>query len=141
MTGNKTLINILISVVVIVAAFFGYRYLRPASSTGALPASGLVATSASDAAKTADASDDFLRILRSLKSIEFKTEVFEYIKASQLKDFTTQLGEQTPGRVNPFAPIGSVDRGGNSVFTTGGTTTRPVATTTAPAARNTVPGR
>jgi hypothetical protein len=138
MSGNKTLINILISVVVIVVAFFGYRYLRP-SSSAAVPANGLVTTTSS-AAKPADASDDFLRILRNLKKVEFKTEVFEMLKASQLKDFTTQLGEQTPGRPNPFAPIGSADRSG-SVFTTGGTTTKAATASTTPAKKTTVPNR
>ena len=113
MTGHKTLINISISVVVIVIAFFAYRFFFPGqtpdNSTG-----GLIATTAlTPGAGGAGGSDEFLQILLSLKSLDFKTEVFDSIRKSELKDFTTVLSPQIPGRPNPFAPIGSDARTGS----------------------------
>jgi len=115
MSGKKTIFNIVISIVVIVAAVFAYRLFFPKApdQTATSPSALLTVITPNS---TLEPSDEFLRLLVSLEKIEFKTEVFAKITQNQLRDFSTPLVSKEPGRPNPFAPIGGSD--GNSVVAT-----------------------
>jgi len=115
MSSKKTILNIIISIVVIVAAVFAYRLFFPAApaQTPASPGSLLTVVTPSS---PLEPSDQFLSILLSLQEIKFQKEVFDKITQNQLQDFSTELILKDPGRPNPFAPIGS---GGSLVVATG----------------------
>lgn len=115
MSGKKTIFNIVISIVIIIAAVFAYRLFFPKASdqTATTPETLLTVITPNS---PLGPSDEFLRVLLSLEKIEFKTGVFAKINENQLRDFSTQLTPKDPGRPNPFAPIGL---GGNPVVATG----------------------
>lgn len=104
MAGKKTIFNIVISIVVIVAAVFAYRLFFPKAPEEAVVSPDALLTVVSPDSEL-EPSDEFLRILLSLEKIEFKTEVFAKLNQNNLRDFSTELPLKDPGRPNPFAPI------------------------------------
>lgn len=108
--SKKPLINILISIVVIVVVFFAYRFFFPGSTASQQTPSLETVGVAADG--SLEPQDEFLQLLLSLQALEFKTDVFDTIHKGGFQDFTVQLVPKTPGRPNPFAPIGSDARTG-----------------------------
>lgn len=115
-----------IAVVVLIAAFFAYRFWwsAPAGSEPAAPGVVSVAGGAGTA-NTSPESDRFLYLLLSLQRLELKSDLFANQLFSQLHDFSTALPNLMPGRSNPFAPIGAggapaaVSQSGNGVVSSG----------------------
>ncbi len=133
MSGKRLLVNILISVVVIIAGFFLYSFLFPKDQAADEP--GLESVDLLTG-EPAEPTDEFLRVLLNLQSLSFETDVFELVRRGQFQDFSTPLVPKTPGRENPFLPIG---KGGPP---RAASSTRPAATTTnATAASTTSPRR
>jgi len=104
MSSKKTIFNIIISIVVIVAAVFAYRLFFPKAPDQSATSPDALLTVVTPGLGS-EPSDEFLRILLSLEKIEFKTEVFAKISKNQLRDFSMELILKDSGRPNPFAPI------------------------------------
>ncbi len=103
MSRTSSLLKLLLLVIVIVALFFGYRAWR----SGQEPAADLLGVEAVgylDGTAAAGGTDEFLSLLLSLQNISLESEIYPQLRT--FKDFSTELKPQTPGRPNPFAPIG-----------------------------------
>ena len=112
--------NIILFIILFVLAFFVYTFFFKSSGTEALLTKD-VPILAQDNVK----GKDLLRVLLSLKNIKLDEEIFSSKLFISLQDFTITLPDTgTPGRNNPFAPIGGVE-GGSSFGIESGTTTPP----------------
>lgn len=99
---RSTLFKLLLALAIIIVAFIVYKALFVGGDGGAVePGLETVGLDSNEAG-----SDEFLNILLSLQQIELSSEVFSNPIFTSLVDFSTELKDQTPGRENPFAPIG-----------------------------------
>jgi hypothetical protein len=97
--GPNKRLTILIGILVILAAFFVYRYY-----SGRDTATGPLSATSEQPAEAIDGG--LLKTLLELKSISIDTEFFKDGWFTGLKDFSKPLPQQPVGRRNPFAPIG-----------------------------------
>lgn len=115
MSGNKLIFKIILGTVVVVVLFFGYRWLRSPGEELPPGPGGLQPVGFLDGSAEIEPSDEFLALLLSLQSISLASDIYPALR--EFQDFSTELAPQTPGRENPFAPIG---RGGRPATTTAG---------------------
>ncbi len=107
---RPNLFKLLLILAVIVVGFIVYRAVFVTDEPGlGEPGLDVVGLESED-----ENSDEFLNILLSLQQIELSDEVFSDPVFISLVDFSTELQDQTPGRQNPFAPIGVGGRPINS---------------------------
>ncbi len=112
--------NIIILAVVVILGIVGYKLFfakKAAAPAGGLKTTSGVGTGTSAAPNIATtgagspgsvSEDDFVSILLSVKSISVDDSIFKDRGFALLQDFNRPLPPDTnPGRVNPFAPIGS----------------------------------
>lgn len=99
---RSTLFKLLLALAIIIVAFIVYKALFVGGDGGGVEPG--LETVGLDSTETG--SDEFLNILLSLQQIELSSEVFSNPIFTSLVDFSTELKDQTPGRENPFAPIG-----------------------------------
>lgn len=109
---SNTIKVILVAVVIIAIAVFGYWYATSPSSeqtSGVLQSSNTAlggVASPLDAGESA-VSDKFLALLLNMRTIKLDQSIFSDSTFTSLRDFSTTINPETnPGRVNPFAPIG-----------------------------------
>lgn len=105
MNNRSTITKFASIIVVIILVFFVYKFFFAAPSA---PPAGLVGLApvvvGGDAGNTP--SDEFVALLSSLQAINLGDLPRVLSLLSNLEDFSTDLKPQTPGRANPFAPIG-----------------------------------
>jgi len=70
---------------------------------------------------------ELLEILTLLRSIKLNTDFFTEDSFQNLVDFSVQIGDETPGRANPFLPFG---QGPDLITVTTDTTIKGEATST-----------
>jgi hypothetical protein len=128
--------NIIIIVAVIALGVVGYKvfFSSKSTSTGALqttagvgtPTAGGAVTASADGSVSGDAlGHDFLVLLLSVRSIHIDSSLFKDKAFLVLQDFNRKIPPDTdPGRVNPFAPIGT-DGGSGAVTVAKVTTSNP----------------
>lgn len=132
---SKRLTNLITLAVVIIVAFFGYRYFFVTPDASETPGVSVVATDGS-----ATNSSEFLNLLLSVKNLTLSKAIFDNpVFRDRLKDFGRELPDREVGRDNPFAPFGV---GGNGVLVSGSgslkaTSTSNVKATTTPATKTT----
>lgn len=105
------ILNITIIVLILGALVYAYMSFTGAEpepqgffapgSEGALPAEDPGSTTGGVAP-----GDDFVALLIDLQQIKLDTAFFTSALYASLKDFSRELTPVTPGRANPFAPIG-----------------------------------
>ena len=115
------IIKLLLLVVVFVAALLIYRFFfvsgdNSQTSTGLTAVAGAGANTGSLGDITAQ-SDDFIKLLGRLQSIQLNSDVFNTLAWKSLQSFRQDLPEQLKGRRNPFLVFGG-DSGGVSTATT-----------------------
>ena len=88
--------KILITVLVLVIGALGYYFLFPSE----VVTRGIVIDPVD-----AKARDDVLSALRAYDSFEFTSGVFATDAYKSLEDMTSSIPNQSPGRVDPFAPV------------------------------------
>lgn len=101
---NKTIINLVTILAVIILLFFGYKLLfKPGVEAG--PEVGLEAAGFADASR--EETDEFLQILLSLQRLDLSsgTSLFALPAFQALQDFSTELQMKVPGRADPFQPV------------------------------------
>ena len=102
-SSSKSSLYLGLAVIVVVGAFLIYRFVwsKPADDNlvGLEPA-GLITNQVGG-------DDDFLQLLSSLQTIDLSDAARVMPLLAALTDFSTELEPQTPGRDNPFAPIGA----------------------------------
>ncbi len=108
MFNKKIISNLILVIVVIATLFFAYRQFIAPDDTEETASEGLSPVGFLASPGQAESRDEFLQILLSLRSLEFKTDIFPIL--TNLRDFSTVLPSQTPGRANPFAEINPAER-------------------------------
>ncbi|MBI2099815.1 MAG: hypothetical protein HYT48_00535 [Candidatus Vogelbacteria bacterium] len=106
MLNQKVIFKIVIAAVVLVALWFGYRLFFPKPAAETEPPGLVAAGYLSGAGGQQEVTDEFLRILNSLQGVELKGDLFSTDFFQSLNDIPIILPEITPGRPNPFAPLG-----------------------------------
>lgn len=118
--SSRAIIKLLIGLVVLLAAFFSYKYFFvPSTPDADIP--GLQAVSGDGLAAGPVIDDEFIRLLDRLKGVELNSDFFSTPAWNSLTNFRVELVEEPKHRQNPFAPIG-FDRSGT---TTSATSTTP----------------
>jgi hypothetical protein len=113
---TQKLKQIIIAVVIIVIAFFAIR------SFTREPVTDSATVSQTAKAQFVDGRE-ILLLLNRLNTVSLKEDIFSSATFLSLYNFEQPIADETPGRQNPFAPLGTA----NLVV---GNTTRPGATTT-----------
>lgn len=128
---SKRLINILTLLLIIVLAYFGYKYFVAAPEVEEAPG---VTVSAGEGNTS---SAEFLDLLLSVKSLSLSKSLFNNVVfRDRLQDFGRELPERNVGRGNPFAPFGL---GGTASSTRLTTSNRATTTSTTIAPATTAP--
>jgi hypothetical protein len=96
------IVVILIAIVVLGATFMPSQ--APSSSTASLGSSADIRPQTS-APSVGD--NEFSVLLSSINSINIDTSIFSNPAYKALRDYPVNLGSDTVGRTNPFAPIGT----------------------------------
>jgi hypothetical protein len=108
MNPKKIIYTLFVIVVIAAAIFYGYQFFG-SRGDGAEEGRARLETLGLAPENTQEAvSEEFLQLLLSLQKIDLSGDLFLNPIFAGLVDFSTELQPQTPGRVNPFAPIGSV---------------------------------
>jgi hypothetical protein len=98
----------IIAVAVIIVGLWAYSTFG--STPAPAPASPLTSTGTAPAPVSAletKGLSDFSALLSSVRNIDIDTSVFSNPAYKTLRDYPVNLGTDTVGRANPFAPIGS----------------------------------
>ncbi len=118
-SSNKTFTYLALGVIGAVILFLVYRFwLKPPAATDSL----IGLTPAGTAAAT-EGTDAFVFLLTSLQAINLSGANNVLPVLAKFTDFSTELRPQTPGRPNPFAPVG-LDR--SVPFSSGAASTTPL---------------
>lgn len=120
---RSSLFKIFLGLAILIAALIVYQLVFVSGDEG--EELGLDAVSGETGEGEAD---EFLDILLSLQQINLSAAVLTNPIFASLVDFSTELQPQTPGRSNPFAPIGvggppRLDETGRSIDQDTGTST------------------
>ena len=91
---SNTFILILVSLLVAAGAYWYFF-----TGTGNLPP--LTVTSA----QVSQAQTQFQMLVSQLQPISFNTDIFSDARFNALVDLTTPVSPETPGRLDPFAPL------------------------------------
>lgn len=126
MKSTNPIMKLALIVTVIVVAFLGYRFFFAAPVEVPEGLVGLAPAGVSSTGFDQASSDEFLALLSSLQAIDLSDLPRVLSLLGGLEDFSTELEAQTPGRVNPFAPIGV---GGAPAVETGATSTTATSST------------
>lgn len=100
--SKGTFFKFFLIILVIVAAFVGYRFFF--ASSGSDTQVGLVSLSPANTGRAG--SDQFVSLLASLRAINLNDLPRVITLLNGLEDFSTVLPTEAPGRTNPFLPIG-----------------------------------
>lgn len=119
MGSKKLIVNTIIGIIIVVVLFFGYRFIRQPDEPADAPI-GLAPVGFLEGQANIAPDDEFLTLLLSLQSISLASDVYPTLRS--FVDFSTELQPQTPGRDNPFAPIGRGGRTATSSTAAVGTT-------------------
>ena len=104
---SRSISKLLIVAVVLIAAFFLYRYLFVTPDEG-LDTPGLEAVGGLGdlSGPGAVADDEFIRLLERLQGVELNSDLFTSPAWNSLVNFRVELVPEDKGRRNPFAPTG-----------------------------------
>lgn len=117
---KRALFRLLLIVIIVIAAFFAYRFIFVADAPPETP--GVEPLSASTN-RAAPPDDQFFKLLERVRDIQLAPElVFNHPVWKSLENFRRELGEEPRGRRNPFSPPGFDNLAA--------TTTLPAATST-----------
>ena len=103
--SSRFIIKLLVILLVLVAAFFLYRYLF-VSSPAVDNSPGLEAVGDGEAGQAAVIDDEFIRLLERLQGVTLDATVFASPAWQSLVNFRVPLVPEEKGRPNPFAPVG-----------------------------------
>ena len=103
--SSRFIIKLLVILLVLVAAFFLYRYLF-VSSPAVDNRPGLEAVGDGEADQAAVIDDEFIRLLERLQGVTLDATVFASPAWQSLVNFRVPLVPEEKGRPNPFAPVG-----------------------------------
>jgi len=108
----KKLLTISTSIIIIVIFSFFYADLNskkiiPKAYGGSLASSNVVDPSVTTIDSQVSSDVAFLTTLIAIKSIKLDTSFFNSKSFKELKDNSIRVGQATPGRINPFNPIGN----------------------------------
>ena len=103
--SSRTIIKLLIGLVILLAAFFGYKYFF-VPSTPDTNTPGLQAVSNVDSAGAPVVDDEFIRLLDRLRGVELNSDLFATPEWDSLTNFRVDLVDEPKQRQNPFAPVG-----------------------------------
>ena len=104
MQQKKLIINAIVLLLVVGAVIAGYFFLKPEAETTEI---GLTSSNDNRGAISAETSE-FLILLESLQSVKLDGQIFQNkIFASELVNFTTEIGRRPQGRSNPFSSLGT----------------------------------
>ncbi len=101
MKDHKFILNGIIILVVLVAAFLAYRFFY-VKSDEPVP-EGLNAVDFSGDAS--QGTDEFIALINELQSVDLTTDLFASPAFQSLKNFSKPLIDEDKGRQNPFLPI------------------------------------
>ena len=104
---TKFVVQAIIVLLILVAAFLGYQFFLNRSKTAAAEP-GLVRVSTTET--ISPAADEFLNLLLSLQNITLETKLFNDARFMNLQDFSTSLPNLGSGRLNPFLPASATER-------------------------------
>ena len=100
--NNKVMLLVLL---IIITAFFGYRYMfKKDSSSGS---SDLAVDSSAGTSEQAIIGKDLMVAISKLKSLTLDDTFFQDPTFVSLNDFSVPIADQDVGRGNPFSPIGA----------------------------------
>lgn len=103
--GNTLKSLVIVIGTLAVVGFIGYTYLTRDAS---IDESSLLIVES----PTASGVDgDLLKALQQLRTIKLDSAIFSDPSFRSFEDFGTRLTPQSPGRPNPFAPIGASSSG------------------------------
>lgn len=107
----KKLLTISTSIIIIVIFSIIYTDLNSKSITpraygGSLASSNVVDPSVVIIDSQVSSDVAFLTTLIGIKNIKLDTSFFNSQSFKELKDNSIRVGQATPGRINPFSPIG-----------------------------------
>ncbi len=133
--SSRPLTKILIILVVLVAAFFLYRYLFVSSAPAETPGLQAVgsprfgeAGMSNVSGQPSAADDEFIGLLERLQGVKLDSGFFASPAWKSLINFRVELVPEDKGRYNPFSPVGFDFS--SLVSTSTATTTRTRTTTT-----------
>ncbi|MFH1170135.1 MAG: hypothetical protein V1704_01075 [Candidatus Vogelbacteria bacterium] len=102
--SSRFIVKLGVVLLVLVAAFFLYRYLF-VSSPAADNNPGLEAVGNGEVGQTV-VDDEFIRLLERLQGVTLDATVFASPAWQSLINFRVPLVREEKGRPNPFAPVG-----------------------------------
>lgn len=108
---------IIISILIVAAGAYWYFFANKDSDVPLTP----VAQSSGSQAR-------FQSLLSELMGVTFDTRVFSDARFMALVDLTTPITPETPGRIDPFAPLGTGALATSTASRSSTTTTSPPAT-------------
>ncbi len=126
---------IVVIVVLLVAGFFAYSYFFVKNGDLGISVGGLMKTDVSSITDVnTPVTQTFLNQLAVIKTIDLKNDVLKDPVFAGLVDSSRDLGSETPGRPNPFAPLSTstslaVDNSVNAIFYSSGQTVQVGDTT------------
>lgn len=121
MGQHKFIFKSLIILVVLVAAFFAYRFFFLAPKIA--PPEGLNSSLDPELGAPDQTTDEFIALINELQGVNLRTDLFAHPAYQALKNFSRPLIEEPKGRPNPFLPIPMVI-GAVTATTTATTTPR-----------------
>jgi hypothetical protein len=114
--SSRFIIKLLVGLLVLVAAFFLYRYIF-VSSPAVDNSPGLEAVGSGEGGQASAVDDEFIRLLERLQGVTLDATVFASPAWQSLINFRVPLIPEEKGRPNPFAPV-SLDSSLNTSSTT-----------------------
>lgn len=101
-SSKTTIISLVVIVIVALLLYFYYKGNPSDAST-----SSLTVVSA-ESMEARASSDRVLALLSEIRSLNIKDSLFSDPVYKSLVDYTIAIPDQPVGRINPFAPVGSV---------------------------------
>jgi hypothetical protein len=105
---NKKVKTFALIVLAIAAALGGYMVFGGAQKvTPAATGTPLTSSAAAGGAAAGASANEFTSLLSNVNSITIDTSIFTNPAYKMLRDYPVDLGTDTVGRANPFAPVGT----------------------------------
>ena len=102
--SSRSIIKLLIGLVILLVAFFVYKYFFVSSAPDDTP--GLQAVSGDLGSTGPVVDDEFIKLLDRLRGVELNSDLFSTPAWNSLANFQVPLVDEEKRRQNPFAPVG-----------------------------------
>ena len=102
--SSRSIIKLLIGLVILLVAFFVYKYFFVSSEPDDTP--GLQAVSGDLGSTGPVVDDEFIKLLDRLRGVELNSDLFSTPAWNSLANFQVPLVDEEKRRQNPFAPVG-----------------------------------